>query len=61
MDGYKGIGSVDASYLENVRLMVKLQIMTGTGEDTFSPKGVTTRAQAAVVFIRTLHQLGMID
>ncbi|WP_164821573.1 S-layer homology domain-containing protein [Paenibacillus koleovorans] len=61
LDGYKDIGKVDASYLEDVRLMVKFRIMTGTGEDTFSPKGETTRAQAAVVFIRTLRQLGMID
>jgi len=61
LDGYKDIGSVDASYLEDVRLMVKLQIMKGTGEDTFSPKGLTTRAQAAVVFIRALQELGMID
>jgi len=61
LDGYKDIGSVDASYLEDVRLMVKLQIMKGTGEDTFSPKGATTRAQAAVVFIRALQELGMID
>lgn len=61
LDGYKDIGSVDASYLKDVRLMVKLRIMTGTGKDAFSPKGETTRAQAAIVFIRTLRQLGMID
>ncbi|MFK7695169.1 X2-like carbohydrate binding domain-containing protein [Paenibacillus sp. HJGM_3] len=61
LDGYKDIGSVDASYLEDVRLMVKLQIMTGTAEDTFSPKGETTRAQAVVVFVRTLKTLGSID
>lgn len=59
--GYKDIGSVDASYLEDVRLMVKYRIMEGTGEDTFSPKGETTRAQAAVVFIRMLRQLEWID
>ncbi|MCD9026407.1 S-layer homology domain-containing protein [Cohnella silvisoli] len=61
LDGYKDIGSVDAIYLEDVRLMVKLNIMTGTGADTFSPKGQTTRAQAAAVFIRTLQALEMID
>jgi sugar lactone lactonase YvrE len=61
LDGYMDIGTVDAAYLESVRLMVKLQIMKGTSEDAFSPKGITTRAQAAVVFIRMLQQLGLID
>ncbi|MBW7474827.1 cadherin-like beta sandwich domain-containing protein [Paenibacillus oenotherae] len=61
LDGYKDIESVNASYLEDVRLMVKLQIMTGIDEDAFSPQGATTRAQAAVVLIRTLRQLDMID
>jgi len=41
--------------------MVKLQIMTGTGANSFSPKGEATRAEAAVVFIRMLQALGMID
>lgn len=44
LDGYKDIGGMSASDLENIRLMVKLQIMTGTGEDAFSPEGKTTRA-----------------
>jgi len=61
MDGYKDIGSVDAAYLEDVRFMVELHIMKGTSADTFSPKDTTTRAQAAVVFIRTLQTLGKID
>ncbi|WP_135554772.1 RCC1 domain-containing protein [Paenibacillus cymbidii] len=61
LDDYADIDSVDASYLEDVRLMVKLQIMTGMDDGTFSPKGQTTRAQAAVVFIRSLQRLGMID
>ncbi|WP_165921124.1 S-layer homology domain-containing protein [Paenibacillus albiflavus] len=61
LDDYKDIVSVDAVYLEDVRLMVKLQIMTGTDANSFSPKGETTRAQTAVVFIRMLQALGMID
>ncbi|MDQ6420513.1 X2-like carbohydrate binding domain-containing protein [Paenibacillus sp. LHD-117] len=61
LDGYKDIGSVNAAYLEDVRLMVKLNIMTGTDTNTFSPKGETTRAQAAVVFIRMLQAFGMTD
>jgi alpha-tubulin suppressor-like RCC1 family protein len=61
LDKYKDIGSVEAAYLHDVQMMVGLQIMTGTGTDTFSPKGETTRAQAAVVFIKTLQVLGMID
>ncbi|MCU6709917.1 S-layer homology domain-containing protein [Paenibacillus sp. J5C_2022] len=59
--GYKDINDIDKAYLEDVRLMVKLQIMTGIDADMFSPKGETTRAQAAVVFIRTMRTLGMID
>nr|WP_306812813.1 S-layer homology domain-containing protein [Paenibacillus soyae] len=61
LDGYHDIGSVTESYLEDVRLMVKLGIMTGTSEHTFSPKHTTTRAQAAAVLLRTLHALGRID
>ncbi|MFC4598740.1 InlB B-repeat-containing protein [Cohnella hongkongensis] len=61
LNGYRDIGSVGAAYLRDVGLMVKLNIMTGTSENTFSPKGVTTRAQAAVVFVRALEALGMID
>lgn len=59
--GYKDIGNVDASYSEDVRLMVNYRIMEGTGGDIFSPKGETTRAQAAVVFIRMLRLLEWID
>ncbi|MFC5471849.1 S-layer homology domain-containing protein [Cohnella suwonensis] len=61
LEGYKDIGSANAAYLEDVRTIVKLGIMTGTSANTFSPKDETTRAQAAVVFIRTLQKLGMID
>jgi hypothetical protein len=61
LDGYKDIVSADAAYLEDIRLTVNLQIMNGTGANSFSPKGETTRAQAAVVFIRMLQTLGMID
>jgi len=58
---YKDIGSADAAYLEDIRLMVRLGIMTGTGAHRFDPKGESTRAQAAVVFVKTLQALGLID
>jgi hypothetical protein len=61
LDGYKDIRSMDTAYLEDVRLMVKLNIMTGTSANTFNPKGESTRAQAAVVFIKMLQTLGSID
>ncbi|MFC5471827.1 S-layer homology domain-containing protein [Cohnella suwonensis] len=61
LDRYKDIGSVDPAYLEDVRLMVDLKIMTGTGTTEFSPKSGTTRAQAAIVLVRTLQTLGMMD
>lgn len=61
LNGYTDIRSVNAAYMEDVRIMVQLSIMTGTGVDQFSPKGETTRAQAAVVFIRTLQALGWMD
>lgn len=61
LNGYKDIGSVDAAYLEDVRAVVALQIMNGTSANTFDPKGETTRAHAAVVFIRMLQTLGSID
>ncbi|GGD98301.1 hypothetical protein GCM10010911_66370 [Paenibacillus nasutitermitis] len=61
LNGYKDIGSVNPAYLEDVRTMFTLQIMNGTSAKTFDPKGETTRAQAAVVLIRMLHTLGLID
>jgi len=61
LEGYKDIGGMDTAYLEDVRLMVKLNIMTGTSKDTFDPEGESTRAQAAVVFIRLLQTLDLID
>ncbi|XID90412.1 S-layer homology domain-containing protein [Paenibacillaceae bacterium WGS1546] len=61
LNGYKDIGSVDAALLQDVRMMVKLEIMTGTSAVTFSPKGKTTRAQAAAVLIRKLQALGWMD
>jgi len=61
LDGYKDFGDVNASYLDDVRLMVELDIMTGTGKNKLSPKGITTRAQAAVVFVRMLQRLELID
>ncbi|MFE6072931.1 IPT/TIG domain-containing protein [Paenibacillus sp. NPDC057886] len=61
LNDFKDIGNTDIAYLEDVRLMVKLHIMTGTSANTFDPKGETTRAQAAVVFIRMLLTLGSID
>jgi len=61
LDGYRDLGAVNAAYLDDIRLVVKLNIMIGTSGDTFSPKGESTRAQAAVVLIRTLRTLGMMD
>ncbi len=61
LDNYIDIGSVESAYTEDIRLMVKLQIMTGTSEQTFSPQGLTTRAQAATVLLRALQALGKID
>ena len=60
-NGFKDIGNADTAYIEDIHLMVKLHIMTGTGANMFDPKGETTRAQAAVVFIRMLRTLGSID
>jgi len=60
-NNYKDMASVDVAYLEDVRLMIRLQIMTGVSADSFDPQGQVTRAQAATVFIRTLQALGMVD
>jgi hypothetical protein len=61
LDGYKDNGSISPAYKEDLRLMATLQIMKGTSASTLDPKGETTRAQAAVVFIKTLQTLGLID
>ncbi|QHT58928.1 hypothetical protein GXP70_02355 [Paenibacillus lycopersici] len=61
LEAYQDVGSIQAAYLESVRTMIRLNIMTGTGADTFSPKETTTREQAAAVIIRTLQALGWLD
>ncbi|MCR8842366.1 Ig-like domain-containing protein [Paenibacillus sp. SC116] len=61
LEGFKDIGNVNAAYLEDVRTMVKLKIMSGQDKATILPKGETTRAQAAVVLVKTLQALGSID
>ncbi|OAS13282.1 FG-GAP-like repeat-containing protein [Paenibacillus oryzisoli] len=61
LNGYKDIGRIDTIYMEDIQLMVKLNIMTGTSKDMFSPEAETTRAQAAAVLVRTLRVLGFID
>lgn len=61
LDGYKDSGSIKPAYLDDLRLMATLQIMTGTSASTFDPAGKTTRAQAAAVFIRTLQTIGLMD
>ncbi|WP_317979150.1 InlB B-repeat-containing protein [Paenibacillus glycanilyticus] len=60
LNHYKDINNINPVYLEDVKLVVQLQIMTGTGTK-FAPKDATTRAEAAAVLIRTLQALGMID
>ncbi|KOY14280.1 S-layer homology domain-containing protein, partial [Paenibacillus xylanivorans] len=59
--GYKDLDNVDATNLESIRLIQKLNIMQGTGNNTFSPKSETTREQAAIVLIRIMRALGTID
>ena len=61
LDHYKDAGDIDAAYLEDVRIVVQLNLMTGTSAHTFSPEGQSTRAQAAAVLVRTLRALEMID
>jgi|GEM_PF-1018861 len=61
LQSFADIGKVNAAYLEDVRLMVKLHIMSGISATTFDPRGISTRAQAAVVCIRMLQELGYID
>ncbi|WP_168735686.1 cadherin-like beta sandwich domain-containing protein [Cohnella fermenti] len=61
LEGYADIGSVNEAYLEDVRTMIQLNIMAGTSANTFSPKGTTTREQAAAVLIRTLQVLDWLD
>ncbi len=58
---YKDLGGVDADTLADIGLMTQLGIMTGTGANVFAPQGQTTRAQAAVVLVRLLQELDLID
>ncbi|MGG1518031.1 cadherin-like beta sandwich domain-containing protein [Paenibacillus oryzisoli] len=61
LDNYHDLEGVAGAYLDDIRLMVQLQIMTGTSDDTFDPQGEVTRAQATAGLIRTLQALGMTD
>jgi hypothetical protein len=58
---YRDQAAMDEAYLEDIQLMVTLGIMTGTGSAQFSPKGEATRAQAAIVLLRTLAAMSWID
>ncbi|MFF2888565.1 cadherin-like beta sandwich domain-containing protein, partial [Paenibacillus sp. NPDC057967] len=58
---YQDVENIDPAKLQDVGMMVGLQIMTGTSEELFSPKGDITRAQAATVLIRALQVLGWIN
>ena len=51
---------INANYLEDVELVYRLKITNGVGGGMYSPKGTTTRAQAAAVQIRLLELLGFL-
>lgn len=48
-------------YASDVEIVYRLNIMQGMGGGLFSPKGTSTRAQAATVLIRVLEMLKLID
>ncbi|MFC4600236.1 S-layer homology domain-containing protein [Cohnella hongkongensis] len=61
LDGYRDIAEVNSAFMDDVRMMVELNVMTGTSKITFGPKGATTRAEAATVLIRMLKALEWMD
>ncbi|WP_165861238.1 cadherin-like beta sandwich domain-containing protein [Paenibacillus paeoniae] len=61
LDRYRDMRDIDSKRLQDVRMMLELQIMTGTSGELFSPKNDITRAQAATVLIRALQSLGWIN
>lgn len=58
---FKDGGSIDENYADDVLLMYKLGFMQGVSSDSFGPKAVSTRAQAATVLIHAAKQFGLID
>src|SRR5690606_20685395 len=58
LDAFRDKTEMDEAYLEDIQLVISLGMMQGMGTDQFSPKGEITRAQAAVVLLRTLGALG---
>ena len=52
---------MNSALLVDIELVCRAQLMEGVAEGTFSPQGVTTRAQATTVLIRLLEALDMID
>lgn len=61
LDNFKDIDRINIKYLSDINLVVRLGLMNGTSNTVFSPQGITTRAQAATVLVRTLQLLDMID
>jgi hypothetical protein len=58
---FNASNEIGAEYLTDIETIVKLGIMQGVSAVEFDPKGVTTRAQSAVVLINTLRTLGKLD
>ena len=54
---FSDYGQINQNYAADIELVYRLGIMQGVGNGMFSPKGTTTRAQAATVQIRLLELL----
>jgi hypothetical protein len=54
---YTDIMSISRWAIDEVRNVYRMGIMTGRNLDTFAPKSLATRAEAAIVIIRMLYQM----
>lgn len=58
-DNYSDAADIHSYFLDDIKLLQALDIMTGKSDGTFDPEGKLTRAQMAKILKRTLNVSGL--
>ncbi|MNI52340.1 Cellulosome-anchoring protein precursor [compost metagenome] len=58
---FKDSGAIPSWAAQDIAWLVEQGLMKGTEKGSFIPNGSTTRAEAAVILVRTLKALDLID
>ncbi|MNP25705.1 Endoglucanase precursor [compost metagenome] len=58
---FQDYSSIPSWAVQDIAWLVEQEIMKGDTKGAFDPQGTTTRAEAAVILVRTLKALKLID